>query len=737
MAEDVIFREPQLVHHGDKAVIDPFFAIIVRIASCAVIFVKGAYPLHSTRHTPSPIERAALRTLNAACKRIDILGSCSGESLLAFLDKLLNSIEHILVNDTGMCFFGIEAIFLSAVDMLVEWDRCFTVSFLIETIADIPFIFQHIGYSVRMPALLAGLGIIKKASFNVEEELHKLMQKLFNKPRTKTIISMRSRGKTLEETGQVLHITRERVRQIEAKAKREFSYSESRRHYLLKISALRNCDDILTATELKEYFGEYYVELLYLFRTYESQAFYYDEQLDSFVIGDNSLGARIQEYIESLPDTFSDCKLAGYIDVAEEDFDIPKELACIEPQIQSEKDYITYHALKTKLDDSQFTAAIQSVLSDNGITSEFGDVSVQLANKLRKLLLDKDWSDFSVLFGLSAEDERQVLSVIERVFRSDSNALKNYKRRINSSITRSKELRDVLQNSSIDSFEEFSKARVDKELEQQRLEVDLQHLYTEESSLLEEIQFKQNNLAVAKKAFEESLKKESMAAITGRLVLLLEDLQDYLFRKLIAAVEHDLKMKFGQLIRKKNFFDDIVIDRTWNVHIIRNESVAIKDILALLEKKDLKVIDRKLGSSAVSFLLDHYKVKNANELHYKLSMSRDVQIQLPVEVEKDRMSSGEKQIFVMSLYWALMQQSKNALPFIIDTPFARIDTEHRHNITENFFKKLTGQLFVLSTDEELSGDHLGVMKEQISHVYMLDYGSDHKTHVKADQYFEV
>lgn len=62
-----------------------------------------------------------------ACKRIDILGSCSGESLLALLDKLLNSIEHIRVNDTGMCPFGVEAIFLSTVDMLVEWDRCFTV----------------------------------------------------------------------------------------------------------------------------------------------------------------------------------------------------------------------------------------------------------------------------------------------------------------------------------------------------------------------------------------------------------------------------------------------------------------------------------------------------------------------------------------------------------------------------------------------------------------------------------
>ena len=209
------------------------------------------------------------------------------------------------------------------------------------------------------------LGIIKKASFNVEEELHKLMQKLFNKPRTKTIISMRSRGKTLEETGQVLHITRERVRQIEAKAKREFSYSESRRHYLLKISALRNCDDILTATELKEYFGEYYVELLYLFRAYESQAFYYDEQLDSFVIGDNSLGARIQEYIESLPDTFSDCKLAGYIDVAEEDFDIPKELLL--PSIQETYKITgsTYH--RSRLSLSSIYASVLQQFFPNGM----------------------------------------------------------------------------------------------------------------------------------------------------------------------------------------------------------------------------------------------------------------------------------------------------------------------------------------------------------------------------------
>ena len=88
-------------------------------------------------------------------------------------------------------------------------------------------------------------------------------------------------------------------------------------------------------------------------------------------------------------------------------------------------------------------------------------------------------------------------------------------------------------------------------------------------------------------------------------------------------------------------------------------------------------------------------------------------------------------------FLAMMNQSKNELPFIIDTPFARIDAEHRANITEYFFKGLTGQLLILSTDEELSSNHLEAMRSQISHVYMLEYGQDKRTHIRENQYFEV
>lgn len=51
------------------------------------------------------------------------------------------------------------------------------------------------------------------------------------------------------------------------------------------------------------------------------------------------------------------------------------------------------------------------------------------------------------------------------------------------------------------------------------------------------------------------------------------------------------------------------------------------------------------------------------------------------------------------------------------------------NITEHFFKKLSGELIILSTDEELSCTHLKSMSDQIAQVYMLDYGEDKRTYV--------
>jgi hypothetical protein len=50
---------------------------------------------------------------------------------------------------------------------------------------------------------------------------------------------------------------------------------------------------------------------------------------------------------------------------------------------------------------------------------------------------------------------------------------------------------------------------------------------------------------------------------------------------------------------------------------------------------------------------------------------------------------------------------------------------------------LQGQLFVLSTNEELRHEHLAALDQQIARVFLLEYGSDKRTHITQGNYFEV
>ena len=190
-------------------------------------------------------------------------------------------------------------------------------------------------------------------------------------------------------------------------------------------------------------------------------------------------------------------------------------------------------------------------------------------------------------------------------------------------------------------------------------------------------------------------------------------------------------------MRKRDFFSYIKIDENFNIHILRNRDITKQDLLSQFKGNGFSALQKAIGPYAVYKLQELLNVETYEDLKNRLKQSRCESYWLPFEIDKDRLSSGEKQIFVMSLYWAMMQQSKNSLPYVIDTPFARIDTEHRANITDYFFKQLNGQLIVLSTDEEISGYHMTSLKEQIAHIYMLEYGEDKSTHIHQNVYFEV
>ncbi|MBQ7833837.1 MAG: hypothetical protein IJ336_09745, partial [Lachnospiraceae bacterium] len=106
-----------------------------------------------------------------------------------------------------------------------------------------------------------------------------------------------------------------------------------------------------------------------------------------------------------------------------------------------------------------------------------------------------------------------------------------------------------------------------------------------------------------------------------------------------------------------------------------------------------------------------------------------------LEFDKSTMSKGEKQVFIMSLYWAMMQMCNKEIPFIIDTPFARIDTEHRAHITEFFFKELSGQVFIFSTNEEITPEHVEVIGSDLQAKFLIENIDNKKTIIEVNKYF--
>ena len=107
-------------------------------------------------------------------------------------------------------------------------------------------------------------------------------------------------------------------------------------------------------------------------------------------------------------------------------------------------------------------------------------------------------------------------------------------------------------------------------------------------------------------------------------------------------------------------------------------------------------------------------------------------------IDLNRLSKGERQIFILALYQAMIQISGKRIPFIIDTPYARIDANHREEISKKFFPNISEQVIILSTDEEISEIYYPMIKPFVAKEYLLlNNRSENKTTVENRYFFEV
>ncbi len=104
-------------------------------------------------------------------------------------------------------------------------------------------------------------------------------------------------------------------------------------------------------------------------------------------------------------------------------------------------------------------------------------------------------------------------------------------------------------------------------------------------------------------------------------------------------------------------------------------------------------------------------------------------------IPKHRLSEGEKQVFAVSVLWGLAQSSPRPLPAIIDTPMARLDSEHRLHLIERYFPNASHQVIILSTDTEVDQDFYARLQPHIARAYHLNYDEAEKVTRAREGYF--
>ena len=311
------------------------------------------------------------------------------------------------------------------------------------------------------------------------------------------------------------------------------------------------------------------------------------------------------------------------------------------------------------------------------------DSSSEEAARLAKSIEDnffKD-SDASIL-RLSAMEMDELKSRISRALSFDKDAMLKARNSREEAVGRLMELKKEIEACPIERVHEYNAAKealqveiAAKEEERKNAERELAVAQSKKESAVE-------SLGEAEAAFDEELRGNAIISLSERGVLLMDRVLDVLTASKRKQIGELFLEKLSELNHKDDFVSRIELDSGFNVHCFLRDDC---------------------GSE--------------------------------IEVDVMRFSKGEKQIFIMAFYWVLMKMSRVGVPFLIDTPLARIDATHRERIASRFFGELEGQVVIFSTDEEFVGKPLEIISGKVGRRMLLENVDNKETVVMEDKYF--
>jgi DNA sulfur modification protein DndD len=105
------------------------------------------------------------------------------------------------------------------------------------------------------------------------------------------------------------------------------------------------------------------------------------------------------------------------------------------------------------------------------------------------------------------------------------------------------------------------------------------------------------------------------------------------------------------------------------------------------------------------------------------------------ELYKDSLSSGEKEILLLSVVWAMFKSSGRRLPFIFDTLLGRLDKTHKQTVLTQLIPACGEQVIILSTDSEIDRANYELLKPRIAKEYTLEFLTSEEKVKIHNEYF--
>ena len=426
---------------------------------------------------------------------------------------------------------------------------------------------------------------------------------------------------------------------------------------------------------------------------------------------------RIREFVESMMPLY-----------------ITKDLAAVAyKQLKDEQAVRQYHTICDLLDFQ----TIQDVLEQESIcnVAQVPALAQTISNGIaEKALPAFPLECFTSIHDLSQEQESQVVSDIVRTQHFAEaeapqliKAIADKKKASQKYEEISKKIREALP--SVDAAAYFERVKFLTE----RIAAYEDSLETLDKQIAELGTTITNQKALVdrlRKALLAKAKDRTAHEFTSRISQVMQRMISDVTKEKFHQIESLTLEMFNKIIRKENFVQLIELDDNFNVNLYKKQTYITRDLLLLANNIGLDALEKRLGSAGLkeaAHLLTNDSIDDLRRYFSgkivtdQISFQDDIELPLYNRVELNQLSKGEKQVFILSLYWAIIKTSNQAVPFIIDTPFARIDTEHREQISAVFFPNISGQVIILSTDEEVVGSYRAIIQPHIAHEYLLEY----------------